>query len=124
MARRQLAISLNGSTFKILYIYYCAYLMDKSIGMENFGGLGMSNFYGRGSPVEIGWNALNKAFKYLRSNGLITRAFYWGKYTISERGIQVLYETLLKRQELGLTYEIDGICLVADPDTKKIIVKE
>jgi len=114
MPRTKLSIGLDGSTFKILYVYYCAYLVGKPIGM--------SLFYGLNRPIEyIGWQ-LSKSFTYLRSHGLIQRV-RWGRYTITEKGIQVLYDTLLKRQKHGLTYKVNGICLLADPDTKQIIVK-
>ena len=82
----------------------------------------MKSFYGLGSPTRMYWHLVNKSFNYLRSNHLIRRV-YWGKYTITEKGIQVLYDTLLKRQRLGSIYEVMGVCLIADPDTKQIIVK-
>ena len=116
MPRTKLSIGLDGSTFKILYVYYCAHLKSTPIGMRLF--------YGRGRPIpDLDWYTVNKAFVYLRGHGLIERKSYWGRYTITEMGIQTLYDTLLKRQKLGLTYEVDGICLEADPRTGQIIVK-
>jgi glucokinase len=81
----------------------------------------------RWGPIEgLGWYATVKAFAYLRNNGLIRRTREHRQchdYVISQKGIEVLYDTLLKRQKLGMTCEIAGICLEADLKTRQISVK-
>jgi hypothetical protein len=120
MARTELSLSLNGNTFKILYVYYRHSMRNEPIGMRFF--------YRKGKPLErLGWNAMIKAFSYLRRNKLIIKisnATNCYDYEITSKGSELLYNTLLKRQEQGLSYSYDGICLEANPNTKQISLKE
>jgi hypothetical protein len=119
MPRTELSLGLDGNTFKILYVFYYHSSKNEAKGMR---------YFYLGHPIEgLGFNAIIKAFNYLRRNNLILKVepnHCCHEYLITSKGIELLHDTLLKRQQKGLSYRCEGICLEADPNTKQISLKK
>lgn len=114
MARTELSIGFEGTTFRLLSYFFIAFLRNTSIGMKEFYGLGRLEY--------IGWYSLSKTFKYLRRSLLIKRVRY-GKYILTEKGIELLYNVLLKKQKLRLESLVGGNYLEANQVTGQISLK-
>lgn len=114
MARTKLSIGFEGTTFRILSFFFIEYLRNVPIGMKEFYGLERLEY--------VVWYSLSKTFSYLRKNALIKRVHY-GKYILTEKGMELLCNVLLKKQKRGLTSLIHGSYLEANPITRQISLK-